>query len=109
VIKMQAAERPEIEAARKGGDPDRPIDGEDPGTRSLDVARRWWRVYGELEKLETELVDHLAERAAEMSDDARREAAETNLPVLLSQLHRFRERHTYWRQRAQEVETGTIA
>jgi hypothetical protein len=104
---MQAEERPEIEAARKGGDPDRPMDGEDPDARAPETVRRWWKVYGELERLETALVDLLAERAAEMSEEARREAGETNLPVLLSQLHRFRERHTYWRQRALDIETGT--
>jgi hypothetical protein len=104
---MQAEERPDIEAARKGGDPDRLMAGEDPQARAPETIRRWWRAYGELDKLETALVDLLAEQAVDMSDDARREACETNLPVLLSQLHRFRERHAYWRQRAVDVETGT--
>ena len=103
---MQVDERPWIEAARKGGDPGRPMDGEDPDAQAPEIARRWWGVYGELERLETELLDLLAERAAKMSEDARREAGETNLPILLSQLTRFRERHAYWRQRAQDLDGG---
>jgi hypothetical protein len=83
------------------------LSGKDPTSRSPEIIRRWWRVYGDLERLETSLIDLLAERAADMSEEARREAAEANLPVLLSHLDRFRERHAYWRQRARELETGT--
>jgi hypothetical protein len=98
-------ERPEIVAARKGADPNRPIDGEDPGAQSPDVARRWLRAYAELESLEVELLDLLAFRTAQMSEDARHEAAETNFPVLVSQLDRFHKRLDFWQQRKREVET----
>jgi hypothetical protein len=101
---MHAEERPEIEAARKGGDPARPIAGEDPAARAPETALRWWKVYGELEKLETALLDLFAAQAAEMSAEARREALDTNLPILLSQLERFQARHAYWRQRALDLE-----
>jgi hypothetical protein len=74
--------------------------GEDPGAQAPEIARRWWKAYAELESLETALIDLLAERAAAMSEDARREASETNLPVLLAQLQRFKARHAYWRERA---------
>ena len=100
---MLPAEKPEIVAARKGGDFNRPIDGEDPNARSRSAVRRWLRAYAELESLETELLDLLAERIAQMSDDARHEASETNLPVLISQLERFRKRRDYWRQRQQQL------
>src|SRR5258707_13624455 len=36
------AEKPEIVAARKGGDFNRPIDGEDPNARSRSAVRRWY-------------------------------------------------------------------
>src|SRR3981081_2024428 len=81
---MGHSEKPEIEAARKGGDIDRPIDGEDLSAESPAVVRRWLRAYAELESLETELLDTLAARTARMSNDARREAAETDRPVLQS-------------------------
>jgi hypothetical protein len=101
---LQAEEPPEIEAARKGADLDRPIDGEDPSARSDQAIRRWLRAYAELESLEAELLDLFAARSAQMSEDARREAAETNLPVLVSQLERFRKRHDYWQDRAENLE-----
>jgi len=97
------AERPEIVAARKGGDFNRPIDGEDPKAQSPGAVRRWLKAYSELESLEAELLDVLAGRIAGMGDDARHEASETNLPVLISQLERFRKRHDYWRQRQQQL------
>ena len=100
---MLPGERPEIVAAKKGGDLNRPIDGEDPNAQSRDAVRRWLRAYAELESLETELLDLLAERIARMSEDARHEASETNLPVLISQLERFRKRRDYWRQRQQQL------
>jgi hypothetical protein len=102
-------ERPEIEAARKGADPNRPpnrlIDGEDPSALSPHVVRRWLRTYAELENLEMELLDLLAFRAAQMSEDARHEAGETNFPVLVSQLDRFHKRRDFWQQRKREMET----
>jgi hypothetical protein len=101
---MLRMESPEIEAARKGADPNQPMDGEDPSAQSPDVARRWLRAYAELESLETELLDLLALRTAHMSKEARQEAAETNFPVLVSQLERFHKRLDFWQQRKREVE-----
>src|SRR6267378_6066845 len=98
-------ERPEIAAARKGADPNRLIDGEDPSAQSPHVARRWLRAYAELESLEMELLDLLAFRTAQMCEDARHEAAETNFRVLVSQLDRFQKRLDFWQQRKREVET----
>ena len=102
---MLPRESPEIEAARKGADPNRPIDGEDPSAQSPVVVRRWLRTYAELESLEMELLDLLAFRAAQMSEDARHEAGETNFPVLVSQLDRFHKRLDFWQQRKREMET----
>jgi hypothetical protein len=52
-----------------------------------------------------ELLDLLALRAAQMSEDARHEAGETNFPVLVSQLDRFHKRRDFWQQRKREMET----
>jgi hypothetical protein len=38
-----------------------------------------------------------------MSDEARHEAEETNLPVIVTQMERFRYRLEFWRQRKQEL------
>ena len=101
---MEAAERPAIEAARKGADPYRPSDGEDTSAQSPDVARQWLKAYGELLELEADLLALLAERLPTMTAAARQEAEETNLPVLVSQLHRFRHRMDFWRRRKEQLD-----
>src|SRR5207253_2700779 len=81
-----------------------PADGWHPGRGPLRVGRRrcgaarpvWVTVYSHLVKLETELLDVLAGTIAKMPSEAQREAEQTNLPVLASQVERFRHRLEYW-------------
>lgn len=91
-------------AAWKGADLERTIAGEDPDTGSSDDAERWVVCYAQLVKLEQELLDVLAGMIPNMPADARREAEETNLPVLMSQLERFRHRLEYWKRRKRELQ-----
>ena len=91
-------------AAWEGADLDRPISGEDPQTRSLAEARRWIAVYRHLVRLEQELLDMLARMIPTMPEEAQREAEATNLPVLASQVERFRHRLDYWVMREEELQ-----
>ncbi len=91
-------------AAWEGADLDRPILGENPDSESLEDARRWVTVYSYLVKLEEELLDMLAGAIPNMPDAAQREAEQTNLPVLASQVERFRHRRDYWIHRKTELE-----
>jgi len=91
-------------AAWEGADVNRPIRGEDPESESLAEARRWVAVYRHLVKLEQELFDMLARMIPTMPREAQREAEATNLPVLASQVERFRHRLDYWIQRQRELE-----
>ena len=91
-------------AAWEGADLERPISGEDPNSESLAEARRWTAVYRHLVKLEQELFDLLAKVIPTMPKEAQREAEETNLPVLASQVERFRHRLDYWVKRQHELE-----
>ena len=100
---MQADQSRATEAARKGADPHRLMDGEDPGTQSAQSAHHWLKAYAELLELEADLLDMIAERMPGMSDEARHEAEETNLPVIVTQMERFRYRLEFWRQRKQEL------
>ena len=90
-------------AAWQGADLDRPIGGEDPQSGSLQEARRWIGVYHHLLKLEEELMENLARMIPSMPKEAQREAEETNLPVLASQMERFRHRLEYWINREREL------
>jgi hypothetical protein len=91
-------------AAWQGADLERPLAGEDPESGSLAEALRWIAVYHQLVNLEEELLDVLARFISGMPDAARSEAQETNLPVLASQLERFRHRLAYWQRRRDELQ-----
>lgn len=91
-------------AAWEGADLERPISGENPETDSLEEARRWVTVYSHLVKLEQDLMDLMAGMIPKMPDEARKEAEETNLPVLASQIERFRHRLELWSKRRAELE-----
>ena len=91
-------------AAWEGADLERPLEGEDPESDSLAEARRWVSVYGHLVKLEQELLDLMAGMIPKMPDEAQREAEETNLPLLASQIERFRHRLDFWSKRRTELE-----
>jgi hypothetical protein len=94
-------------AAWEGADLERPILGEDPESDSLEEARRWVSVYSHLVKLEQDLLDVLAGMIPTMPDEAQMEAEQTNLPVLASQVERFRHRLDFWSKRRAELESRT--
>ena len=91
-------------AAWKGADLERPLEGEDPESGSLAEAQRWIAVYHHLVNLEQQLLDLLAKFIPAMPGAARKEAEETNLPVLASQIERFRHRLAFWQKRRDEIE-----
>jgi len=91
-------------AAWEGADLQRPIQGENPESESLDDARRWVGVYSHLVLLEQEMFDVLARMIPNMPAEAQREAEQTNLPVIASQVERFRHRLAYWAGRKSALE-----
>jgi hypothetical protein len=95
-----------LSAAWEGADLERTIVGEDPTSDSLEDARHWVAVYSHLVKLEQELFDVLAKMIPRMPTDAKREAEETNLPLLASQAERFRHRLAFWSKRKRELEAA---
>src|SRR4029077_13489185 len=92
-------------AAWEGADLERPILGENPESDSLEEARRWVSVYSHLVKLEQDLLDVLAGMIPTMPGEAQMEAEQTNLPVLASQVERFRHRMEFWSRRRAELES----
>lgn len=91
-------------AAWEGADVERPIIGENPDSESLDEARHWMTVYSHLVTLEQDLLDLMAGLIPRMPDEAQKEAEKTNLPVLASQLERFKHRLEFWTRRRAELE-----
>ena len=92
-------------AASAGADVNRPISGEDEASQSLADARHWVRVYSSLVALEQQLLDIFAGNIPSMPREAQIEAEQTNLPVLLTQVERFRKRLDFWVRRERELST----
>ena len=97
--------QPELEAARLGSDLDRGMDDEAiPAEASADTARHWIYVYTQLDNLESHLISEARNLLPTLSRAAREEAELTNLPLLESQLRRFRHRQRLWQLRLDELE-----
>ncbi|MEA2681861.1 MAG: hypothetical protein QOK05_189 [Chloroflexota bacterium] len=99
------AVRPEMVAASRGGDTEQLMDGEaDLGTASLEQAVFWQRVYSEILAMEEKVMARVQELMAAESPRVRREVLLTNVPVIASQVERFRQRHEYWGLRVRELQ-----
>lgn len=102
---MASGEQEAALAASRGADPERTLVGEDPATASLKEARWWFKVYAELTDLEEHLFNDLASTVGRMAAEARNEAMETNMPIIESQLRRFRHRRGYWSTRVRALQS----
>jgi hypothetical protein len=95
---------PELAAALRGGDPEQMMDGEaDLMTASMEQALFWRRAYGEIVAMEEKVMARVLELMAAESPTVRREVELTNVPVIASQVERFRRRHEYWEHRVREL------
>ena len=90
-------ERPEIVAATRGGDSSRGMDDEaDPVSATLEQALFWRGIYTEILAMEEAVLAHMRQLMARQTDQARREVELTNVPVVVSQVERFRARQGIW-------------
>lgn len=92
-------------AASRGGDIDQLMDGEaDLGTASIDQAVFWTAVYAEILVMEEKVMARIQELMAAESPTVRREVQLTNVPVIASQVERFRQRHEFWALKVTQLE-----
>jgi hypothetical protein len=91
------------EAADKAADEDRLLEGEDPSTPYLEDATHWVTVYDELLAVKRDLVGVSEDRLPDMTPEARREIATTDLAVLDAEMKRFTRRRAYWKERCVEL------
>lgn len=107
VVKLSRSDRlrPDIAAARRGGDLSEPMhDESDPKSASLEQALYWRQIYSEILTMEEGVLDRIHELMAKQSPQARREVELTNVPVVAAQAERFRHRLRLWTARVQELE-----
>jgi hypothetical protein len=92
--------RPDVDAAERGGDWTKRMEGEGmPGDSSLEQAVYWSQVYTEILAMEEKVLARIRELMLTQSATARREVELTNVPVVVAQAERFRQRLGYWTER----------
>ena len=93
-------DRPDIAAARRGGDISVGMDGEgETILASVDATLFWRNTYSELVALEEGVLDRVQGLIVALSAEARHEVELTNVPVFEAQLERFRSRLRLWETR----------
>jgi len=92
-----AQERPDIAAATRGGDNSLGMDDEaDPATATLEQALFWRNIYSEILAMEESVLARIHQLMAGQTAEARREVELTSVPVVVSQVARFRARRGIW-------------
>jgi hypothetical protein len=101
--------RPDIDAARRGGDWSQRMDDEGrPEEANLREAVYWTQIYAQILVMEEAVLDRIRQLMRGQSPEARREVELTNVPVVVAQAERFRRRHGYWEARVRELR-GKVA
>lgn len=100
--------RPNIAAAVRGGDWTLGMDGEGVlGHATLKHALYWRKIYTEILEMEEKVLKRIRQLMDRQSDEARREVELTNVPVVVAQAERFRQRLGYWEARIHELNGAT--
>jgi len=96
--------RPDIEAAVRGGDWTRGMDGEGvPGHATIEQALYWRQIYTAILGMEEKVLNRIRQLMSKQSAEARREVELTNVPVVVAQVEKFRRRLGYWEARVHEL------
>ena len=104
-----ASARPDIDAAVRGGDWTQAMDGEGPTERStLKQALYWRQIYAEILEMEEKVLSRIRQLMDTQSDAVKREVELTNVPVVVAQAERFRQRLGYWNQRVAQLDGDPV-
>ncbi len=80
------------------------MDGEGaPGVATLKQALYWKGTYTEILAMEEKVLARIRQLMLTQSDVARHEVELTNVPVVVAQAERFRQRLGYWEARVREL------
>jgi len=96
--------RPDVDAALRGGDWDQPMNGEGPiADATIKQALYWRQIYSEILAMEEQVLVRIRQLMLTQSVAGRREVELTNVPVVVAQAERFRQRLGYWEARVVEL------
>jgi hypothetical protein len=97
--------RPDVDAAMRGGDWSQAMDGEGiPAEATLEHALYWRQIYTEILAMEEKVLDRIRQLMNTQSEEVRREVELTNVPVVVAQAERFRQRLGYWEARVVQLD-----
>ena len=84
------------------------MDGEGvPADATLEHAMYWRQIYFEILAMEEKVLARIRQLMTTQSDEGRREVELTNVPVVVAQAERFRQRLGYWDERVKELGGGS--
>jgi hypothetical protein len=84
------------------------MDGEGiPGDATIKQALYWRGIYTEILEMEEKVLDRIRQLMLTQSDEVRREVELTNVPVVVAQAERFRQRLGYWEARVLQLDGRT--
>jgi hypothetical protein len=97
--------RPDVDAAVRGGDWTQAMDGEGlPENSTLEHALYWRQIYTEILDMEEKVLARIRQLMTTQSAEGRREVELTNVPVVVAQAERFRQRLSYWEARVVQLD-----
>jgi len=103
-------ERPDVDAAERGGDWSQRMDGEGiPADASMEQAEYWKQIYTEILVMEEKVLARIRQLMETQSETAKREVELTNVPVVVAQAERFRQRLGYWDARVLDLKARAAA
>jgi hypothetical protein len=95
---------PDIDTAVRGGDWAQAMDDRGvPSHATIEQAPYWRHIYTEILGMEEEVLKRIRQLMATQSGTARREVELTNVPVVVAQAERFRQRLGYWQAWVHEL------
>jgi hypothetical protein len=77
-----------------------------PGDATMEQALYWKKTYTEILAMEEKVLARIHQLMATQSDTARREVELTNVPVVVAQAERFRQRLGYWDDRVEQLRSN---
>jgi hypothetical protein len=102
--------RPDVDAAERGGDWSQRMDGEGiPADASMEQAEYWKQIYTEILVMEEKVLARIRQLMETQSETAKREVELTNVPVVVAQAERFRQRLGYWDARVLDLKARAAA
>ena len=81
------------------------MDGEgEPDLATLQQAHYWTQVYSEILEMEEKVLSRIRQLMSTQTAQVQREVELTNVPVVVAQAERFRQRLGYWEARVHELD-----